>query len=121
MLTAMFEKKALQSFAECVKKCAAVRGRDVYTDDICTNLVESVFWSGGVCPTLTDYDTSRNKANVSKTEDCELQELKVYETHGFDTGKKMINSSVLTRRESDKEAAIWKGKYSCDILCVLRG
>lgn len=68
--------------------------------------LKSGFISGGFCSTLKDYDHATNKVRISRTEDCEMHEKRVYASRESSAKRKILNSFVKIRGEGDKHEEI---------------
>lgn len=102
MLVKLITKKTAESFAEAVRDSIPVGGRLVHRDSR-VKFVKLKFVSGVLCPTLSDYDKSRNRIETSGTGGCVLHEQRTYANHGFCAERKMMTSFALIRNKSDED------------------
>lgn len=113
MLAELFRKKAIQSIAECVRRCVLVERKHVCTGGIRMNFLKSRSVNGRLFPILSDYNSSRNRTKFSETEGCVLHKRRACPTQKLCVERKMTNIFVLMKSESDEQKETWVGKYYC--------
>lgn len=64
------------------------------------------FASEGLCLILRDYNRPRKRNRVLETGDCVLHQQRVCGTHSPGAERKLMNSPVLVRDESDDKEEI---------------
>lgn len=121
MLGEPIRKKALQSFAKCVRVCVLVGGKHVYDGNIRMKFVNLGFVSRGCCCPLSDYNRSRSKIKITRNGGCLLHEQKVYATHESGAERKVMSSFALIRSESEEEKKMWTGNVLLLFCCAVSG
>lgn len=121
VLVDLFKKDVLVSFAKCVREWICVGDAHVCDGDIGMVFVKSGFIKGGFCPSLNDYDRDLNMIKIPESRGCVLHEQRVYANHEFGAQKKLLNSFVLIRGESEGMEEVWVGKVLLLFRCVEKG
>lgn len=100
----------MQSLSDCIGECASAGESHVYDGDTHLKFLKSGFWCAGYRFTVSDFDRSQNRTEISETGAHEVREQRVYETHLSGAERKKVNSFVLIRGESGEEnKCVWEG------------
>lgn len=96
-----------------------VKERHVCDGDSRLKFLKPELVSGYVCATLSMYDKSRNRIEISENGRYVLHEQRVYATHELGSEREMMSFSLLIWSESDEEKETWVKKVLLLFCCVV--